>query len=67
VARGGGEGGSNKCANSVGAKLAGPAMASAGWETAVGSGRTKITAVVSEEALSCEQDIAQAVIPFPAW
>jgi hypothetical protein len=42
-------------------------MASAGWETAAGAGSTKITAVVSEEALSWEQDIAQAVIPFPAW
>jgi hypothetical protein len=42
-------------------------MAWAGWETAAGPGSTKITPVVREEALSWEQEIAQSMIPLPAW
>ena len=63
--RGGGEGGSNKCANSIGAKSAGAANAMAGSETEVGSGSTKITADVMDGALSCEQDIAHWLNPLP--
>jgi len=63
--RGGGEGGSNDCANSVGDTEAGPAMTLAGTEMATGSGSTKITVVVRNELLSSEQDIEQLVRPIP--
>jgi len=65
--RGGGEGGSKRCANSIGANSAGAAMVAAGAETKAGSGSTKITADVREEGLAWEQDIAQSVSPPVPW
>jgi|HubBroStandDraft_6_1064221.scaffolds.fasta_scaffold4570736_1 hypothetical protein len=62
--RGGGESGSYDRKKAVGAKLVGAAKARAGSQMAAESGRTKITAVVTEGLLSWPQVIEQLTMPL---
>jgi hypothetical protein len=62
--RGGGESGSYDGTNAVGAKLIGAAKVRAGPQMAADSGKTKITAVVTERLLSWPQVIEQLATPL---